>query len=95
MTSRPAAAQHLRDLARPRRVRDRIEREDAHPLDVEGARPRRAHVDDQNDQESRSAVKKWSSSKPGEFPSVPAGFLGFEIRVPLADEQCGHAGSTR
>src|ERR1700754_3539958 len=35
MTQRPAAAQHLRDLARLRRVRDRIDREYAQPLDVE------------------------------------------------------------
>jgi AraC-like DNA-binding protein len=35
LTSRPAAAQHLRDLARLRRVRDRIDREYAQPLDVE------------------------------------------------------------
>ncbi|HEY0816058.1 MAG TPA: helix-turn-helix transcriptional regulator [Pseudonocardia sp.] len=35
MSSRPAAAQHLRDLARLRRVRDRIDREYAQPLDVE------------------------------------------------------------
>ncbi|MFD9219165.1 helix-turn-helix transcriptional regulator [Streptomyces sp. NPDC060064] len=35
MTSRPAAAQHLRDLARLRRVRDRIDREYAQPLNVE------------------------------------------------------------
>ncbi len=35
MTSRPAQAQHLRDLARLRRVRDRIDREYAQPLDVE------------------------------------------------------------
>lgn len=35
VTSRLAAAQHLRDLARPRRVRDRIGREYAQPLDVE------------------------------------------------------------
>src|ERR1700676_2101492 len=35
VTSRPAAAQHLRDLARLRRVRDRIDREYAQPLDVE------------------------------------------------------------
>lgn len=35
MTSRPAAAQHMRDLARLRRVRDRIDREYAQPLDVE------------------------------------------------------------
>ncbi|HEX5541448.1 MAG TPA: helix-turn-helix transcriptional regulator [Micromonospora sp.] len=32
---RPAAAQHLSDLARLRRVRDRIDREYAQPLDVE------------------------------------------------------------
>ncbi|HVA20543.1 MAG TPA: helix-turn-helix domain-containing protein, partial [Candidatus Micrarchaeia archaeon] len=31
-----AAAQRLRDLARLRRVRDRIDREYAQPLDVEG-----------------------------------------------------------
>jgi AraC-like DNA-binding protein len=35
MTSRAAAAQHLRDLALLRRVRDRIDREYAQPLDVE------------------------------------------------------------
>ena len=35
MTSRPAATQHLQDLARLRRVRDRIDREFAQPLDVE------------------------------------------------------------
>ena len=35
MTGRPAAAQHLGDLARLRRVRDRIDREYAQPLDVE------------------------------------------------------------
>ncbi|HXZ99071.1 MAG TPA: helix-turn-helix transcriptional regulator [Candidatus Binatia bacterium] len=36
MSSAPAAAQRLRDLARLRRVRDRIDREYAQPLDVEG-----------------------------------------------------------
>ncbi len=35
MTSSPAADQRLRDLARLRRVRDRIDREYAQPLDVE------------------------------------------------------------
>jgi AraC-like DNA-binding protein len=35
MTGRPAEAQNLRDLARLRRVRDRIDREYAQPLDVE------------------------------------------------------------
>ncbi len=35
MTSSPATEQHLRDLARLRRVRDRIDREYAQPLDVE------------------------------------------------------------
>ncbi|NID16374.1 helix-turn-helix transcriptional regulator [Luteibacter yeojuensis] len=35
MTRQPAPAQHLRDLARLRRVRDRIDREYAQPLDVE------------------------------------------------------------
>ncbi len=43
MTARPAAAQHLRDLARLRRVRDRIDREYAKPLDVE-ALARDAHM---------------------------------------------------
>jgi AraC-like DNA-binding protein len=35
VTSRPAEAQRLRDLALLRRVRDRIDREYARPLDVE------------------------------------------------------------
>jgi AraC-like DNA-binding protein len=35
VTSRPASAPRLRDLARLRRVRDRIDREYAQPLDVE------------------------------------------------------------
>ncbi len=35
MANRSAAAQHLRDLARLRRVRDRIDREYATPLNVE------------------------------------------------------------
>jgi AraC-like DNA-binding protein len=35
MSTSPAAAQHLLDLARLRRVRDRIDREYAQPLDVE------------------------------------------------------------
>jgi AraC-like DNA-binding protein len=35
VTNSTAAAQHLRDLARLRRVRDRIDREYAEPLDVE------------------------------------------------------------
>jgi AraC-like DNA-binding protein len=35
VTGRPASAQHLRDLAILRRVRDRIDREYAQPLDVE------------------------------------------------------------
>jgi transcriptional regulator GlxA family with amidase domain len=35
VTSPPAAAQRLRDLARLRRVRDRIDREYSKPLDVE------------------------------------------------------------
>ncbi|RIV39726.1 helix-turn-helix transcriptional regulator [Micromonospora radicis] len=35
MTSRAAAEEQLRDLARLRRVRDRIDREYAQPLDVE------------------------------------------------------------
>ncbi|MDX6204849.1 MAG: hypothetical protein QOF39_906 [Frankiales bacterium] len=43
VTSTPATAQHLRDLARLRRVRDRIDRDYAHPLDVE-ALARGAHM---------------------------------------------------
>jgi AraC-like DNA-binding protein len=43
VTSRPAVEQHLRDLARLRRVRDRIDREYAQPLDVE-ALARGAHM---------------------------------------------------
>ena len=43
VTSRPDAEQHLRDLARLRRVRDRIDREYAQPLDVE-ALARGAHM---------------------------------------------------
>jgi len=43
VSSRPAEAQHLRDLARLRRVRDRIDREYARPLDVE-ALARGAHM---------------------------------------------------
>ena len=43
MTSGPATAQHLQDLARLRRVRDRIDREYAQPLDVK-ALARGAHV---------------------------------------------------
>ncbi len=43
MTSRPVATQQLRDLARLRRVRDRIDREYAQPLDVE-ALARGAHM---------------------------------------------------
>ncbi len=35
MTGGPATEQHLRDLAQLRRVRDRIDREYAQPLDVE------------------------------------------------------------
>ncbi|WP_369136868.1 helix-turn-helix transcriptional regulator [Modestobacter versicolor] len=43
MTSRPLDEQRLRDLARLRRVRDRIDREHAQPLDVE-ALARGAHM---------------------------------------------------
>ena len=43
MTADPAAAQRLSDLARLRRVRDRIDREYAQPLDVE-ALARGAHM---------------------------------------------------
>jgi AraC-like DNA-binding protein len=43
VTSRPAAAERLRDLATLRRVRDRIDREYAEPLDVE-ALARGAHM---------------------------------------------------
>jgi AraC-like DNA-binding protein len=43
VTSRPATAHHLSDLARLRRVRDRIDRDYAQPLDVE-ALARDAHM---------------------------------------------------
>jgi AraC-like DNA-binding protein len=43
VTSRPAAPQHLSDLVWLRRVRDRIDREYAQPLDVE-ALARGAHM---------------------------------------------------
>jgi AraC-like DNA-binding protein len=43
VTSRPASEQRLRDLARLRRVRDRIDREYDQPLDVE-ALARGAHM---------------------------------------------------
>ena len=43
MTSKPDAAQHLSDLARLRRVRDRIDRDHAQPFDVE-ALARGAHM---------------------------------------------------
>jgi AraC-like DNA-binding protein len=43
VTSRPTEAQHLRNLAQLRRVRDRIDREYAQPLDVE-ALARGAHM---------------------------------------------------
>ncbi|MGO9082200.1 MAG: helix-turn-helix transcriptional regulator [Streptosporangiaceae bacterium] len=43
MTSRPDSEQHLRDLAWLRRVRDRIDRDYAQPLDVE-ALARGAHM---------------------------------------------------
>jgi AraC-like DNA-binding protein len=43
VTSRPDEAQRLRDLARLRRVRDRVDREYAQPLDVE-ALARDAHL---------------------------------------------------
>ena len=43
VTSRPTLEPHLQDLARLRRVRDRIDREFAHPLDVE-ALAHDAHV---------------------------------------------------
>jgi AraC-like DNA-binding protein len=43
VTSRSPSAQHLRDLATLRRVRDRIDREYAQPLDVE-ALARGAHM---------------------------------------------------
>jgi AraC-like DNA-binding protein len=43
VSSRTASADHLRDLARLRRVRDRMDREYAQPLDVE-ALARGAHM---------------------------------------------------
>jgi AraC-like DNA-binding protein len=43
VASKPASARHLHDLARLRRVRDRIDREYAQPLNVE-ALAREAHM---------------------------------------------------
>jgi transcriptional regulator GlxA family with amidase domain len=43
VTSKPSSAEHLSDLARLRRVRDRMDREYAQPLDVE-ALARGAHM---------------------------------------------------
>src|SRR5213078_4221399 len=43
VSSKPASAQHLRDLVLLRRVRDRVDREYAKPLDVE-ALARDAHM---------------------------------------------------
>jgi AraC-like DNA-binding protein len=43
VAGKPASGQHLRDLARLRRIRDRIDREYARPLDVE-ALARDAHM---------------------------------------------------
>jgi AraC-like DNA-binding protein len=43
VAGKPASGQHLRDLARLRRIRDRIDREYARPLDVE-AIARDAHM---------------------------------------------------
>jgi AraC-like DNA-binding protein len=43
VTGKPTTAQHLRDLAQLRRVRDRMDREYAQPLDVE-ALARGAHM---------------------------------------------------
>lgn len=45
MTSKPATTQHLRDLARLRRVRDRIDRDYAQPLDL-AALSRGVHMSD-------------------------------------------------
>jgi predicted enzyme related to lactoylglutathione lyase len=64
VTSRPAAAQHLRDLARLRRVRDRIDREYAQPLDVE-ALARGAHM-------SAGHFSRQSRLAYGESPLPPA-----------------------
>src|SRR6202521_5689430 len=62
VTSRPAAAQHLRDLARLRRVRDRIDREYAQPLDV-GALARGANMSARHlSREFRSAYGESSYS---------------------------------
>jgi AraC-like DNA-binding protein len=54
VASRPAAAQDLRDLARMRRVRDRIEREYAQPLDVK-ALARGAHLSESKPIRNREA----------------------------------------
>ncbi len=73
MTGRAPADQHLRDLTLLRRVRDRMDREYARPLDVEAlargvnsdgrGAAMRGQAGDQTDQESRSAG-------PGASPSA-------------------------
>jgi hypothetical protein len=71
VTSRPAAAQHLRDLARLRRVRDRIDREYAQPLDASLAFCR-----DTPGFEVRNAVghgkMRWITVGPADRPARPS-----------------------
>jgi hypothetical protein len=65
VTSRPAATQHLRDLARRRRVRDRIDRESAQPLGVEalarGAQLSAGHLQQSLHRTGRDAAQHLSA----------------------------------
>jgi methylphosphotriester-DNA--protein-cysteine methyltransferase len=86
VTSRPAAAKHLGDLAWLRRVRDRIDGEYAQPLDVEalarGAHMSAGHLSrqfrrafDQTDQESRRADPRAAASVTAMDITIQASFL--------------------
>ena len=74
VTSRSAADPHLQDLARLRRVRDRMDREYAQPLDVEALGTPFAAVDilpDPRIREELSAISGW--------PTIPQLFHKGEL----------------
>jgi len=64
VSSTPAAEQHLRDLALLRRVRDRMDREYAQPLDVE-ALARGAHMSAGHTFQGRDANSGSPTESPG------------------------------
>jgi hypothetical protein len=84
VTSRPAAAQQLRDLARLRRVRDRIDREYAQRLPAPGGgRDRgdaavRGQTGDQTRQESRSTAHPAAASLTAMDLTMHTSFLPHE-----------------